>query len=363
MRESLTVGIAVMVACSLAAGQIIDHTDIDGVSSLPQSVMDAVGEQKWFFAHASVGLNMLQGMSSLHSADPGRYQLTDTAVGFSSSDPDIAAAPPAPTQDGTIYEWPRGNPSWSEKFARFAASVETSGWHSPSVDVCMDKLCFIDLGADAAVYIASMTALEVAYPDTVFVYTTEPLVTLESGLPRDEEMLKQTNVHHHQYNEAVRAHCQGNGGILLDIADIEAYDPDGNYHSFEYSGQIYPQLYVGYAGGLGHLTAPGRERVALAWYATAVAAAYRMGLPGDTDLDGDVDLDDLFAVRNAFGTASGAAGHQGDTDGDGDVDLDDLFTVRNYFGAGSVPEPATATLWVVCGASLLFRRGRAKQRG
>jgi len=54
--------------------------------------------------------------------------------------------------------------------------------------------------------------------------------------------------------------------------------------------------------------------------------------PGDADLDGDVDLDDLFTVRNNLGTMSGMKWEDGDFDGDGDVDLDDLFTVQNEFG-------------------------------
>jgi hypothetical protein len=62
--------------------------------------------------------------------------------------------------------------------------------------------------------------------------------------------------------------------------------------------------------------------------------------PGDTDGDGDVDLDDLNNVRNNFGGQG-----SGDTDGDSDVDLDDLNNVRNNFGASgapsSVPEPST----------------------
>lgn len=67
-------------------------------------------------------------------------------------------------------------------------------------------------------------------------------------------------------------------------------------------------------------------------------------VPGDTDGDRDVDLDDLNNVRNNFG-AVGPAG--GDTDGDNDVDLDDLNAVRNNFGAAgsqSVPEPSAALL-------------------
>jgi hypothetical protein len=52
---------------------------------------------------------------------------------------------------------------------------------------------------------------------------------------------------------------------------------------------------------------------------------------GDTDLDSDVDTDDLNNVRNTFG-ASGPA--LGDADHDGDVDISDLNAVRNRFGAG-----------------------------
>lgn len=67
---------------------------------------------------------------------------------------------------------------------------------------------------------------------------------------------------------------------------------------------------------------------------------------GDTDGDGDVDLDDLNNVRNNFG---GIDPPIGDTDNDNDVDLDDLNAVRNNFGAGQagangVPEPSSIVL-------------------
>jgi len=65
--------------------------------------------------------------------------------------------------------------------------------------------------------------------------------------------------------------------------------------------------------------------------------------PGDSDNDGDVDLDDLFAVRNNFGIPSGASRAQGDVaphpGGDGAVDLDDLFMIRNNFGYGMSAAP------------------------
>jgi len=86
------------------------------------------------------------------------------------------------------------------------------------------------------------------------------------------------------------------------------------------------------------------------------------GVLGDTDDDGDVDLDDLNAVRNNFG----ATGEVGSTVGDafpfdGTVDLDDLNAVRNNFGAAAgsaVPEPAAWVLGLIglTAAGLLRRR-------
>ena len=72
-------------------------------------------------------------------------------------------------------------------------------------------------------------------------------------------------------------------------------------------------------------------------------------VPGDTDGDGDVDIDDLNAVRNNFG-GMGA----GDTDGDGDVDIDDLNNVRNNFGVGGAALRVSTTA-----ADLLFERSYA----
>lgn len=86
-----------------------------------------------------------------------------------------------------------------------------------------------------------------------------------------------------------------------------------------------------------------------------------VGLNGDTNGDGRVDLIDLNNVRNYFGV--GGQGVVGDTNGDALVDLADLNNVRNHFGATTLPltapEPATlamaailATLTACCRARI-----------
>jgi hypothetical protein len=237
-----------------ASATIIDHSSIAGVAALPQSTMDAIGQQKWLFTHASVGANMVDGMNDLHSANPTRYQLKVSTAYLTSPLPD-------PTIPGTVYEINRGNPDWTEKFSLFDTLID-NGYRSPKIDFAMNKLCWIDQNASAATYIASMSSLEAAYPGTSFVYTTMPLSTGEDD----------SNVLRNQYNSAVRSYCSSNNRLLFDIADIEAYGPSGSPSTFVSAGVTYQKLYSGYAADEGHLNTAGRQQVATGWYAAAASA-------------------------------------------------------------------------------------------
>jgi ELWxxDGT repeat protein len=64
-----------------------------------------------------------------------------------------------------------------------------------------------------------------------------------------------------------------------------------------------------------------------------------IGLPGDTNFDGQVDLTDLNNVRNHFGETGNVLG---DSNGDGVVDLEDLNAVRNNFGADGATSSTVA---------------------
>ena len=54
---------------------------------------------------------------------------------------------------------------------------------------------------------------------------------------------------------------------------------------------------------------------------------------GDTDGNGQVDLQDLSTLLAHFGAQSGATPADGDIDGDGDVDLQDLAAMLSAFGS------------------------------
>lgn len=282
-----TLVLMLLVVALPAHSQVVDHNDIARVARLPQSIANAIGRQVWFFSHASVGSNIIAGISDLYSSDATRYRLVCSSVGLFGSQ-NRAADPPSPTSAGRVYECPRGNPGWSAKLAIFDNSVRVSGWRHPSATAVMDKLCYIDQDANPSSYISAMTALESAYPDTVFVYTTMPITTSADS----------SNALRNQYNAAVRAHCKASRKPLFDIADIEAHDPDGVEQLFSYQGSTYQRLCPAYTDDGGHLNTVGRQRLAMGWYATA-AAIVPLGLSNRAASDlvmNDASADWRFAV-------------------------------------------------------------------
>jgi hypothetical protein len=70
---------------------------------------------------------------------------------------------------------------------------------------------------DITTYLSLMSDLETRYPDVVFIYMTGHL----DGSGVDGNL--------NQRNEQIRAYCRANNKVLFDFADIESYDPDGNY--------------------------------------------------------------------------------------------------------------------------------------
>ncbi len=263
MRKTPVVSCLLLAVALPARGQIVDHSAIDAVLELPQCVMDGIGTQRWFFTHASVGGNLLEGLDDLATANPARFQLATAGVGYDGAHL-RADPPPLPTVAGTVYECGRGNPGWEDKFTIFDNSVRLAGWRQGAVDAVMDKLCYIDPNANVTTYLAMMDALAMAYPTTALVLTTMPLTVDEDG----------DNVLRNLYNQAVRAHAASTGALLYDIADMEAHDPDGVEHTFVYGGQTYQKLFAGYTGDGGHLDLElGHRRVAQGWYAAAAALA------------------------------------------------------------------------------------------
>ncbi len=250
----------------------IGYSNCVQVASYSPSLMQEIGKFRWFFAHASVGNNMMDGVDSLHGTDSSRYPY------YRVWEDDF---PPDSTQNGSISSFWRGNPGWSVKVDTFA-TYASNGWTHPKIHLAANKFCFVDQDADLDYYLASMTNLEAAFPEIVFVYMTIPLMTTTD----------ENNVKRNVYNDALRLWTSANSRVLFDVADIEAHDTNGVPCLFTNNDRVCQRLADAYMApdDDGHLNSQGKVLVALGFYAVSAAL-----LAADRDHDGVSDGHELIA--------------------------------------------------------------------
>jgi hypothetical protein len=221
--------------------------------------------------------------------------------------------------------------------------------------------------ANIDLYLSLMTQLEVDYPDVNFVYMTGHV---NGGAPGSNLLLR---------NQQIRDYVIANDKVLYDFADIESWDPDGNYYgdklvlddcSYDSDGngsrdknwatdwQASHTVGVDwYSCSSAHsqpLNANRKAYAAWAMFAQLVAAP----TPGDYNSDGAVDAADYTVWRDGLGTTYTEADydvwrtHFGEMAGSG---------AGANCGAVAVPEPASIALAFIGAVALvgLCRRRRA----
>lgn len=245
-----------------AQAATVGFPEAQAARAYPQGTMDAIAQTNWYFAHASVGGNMMDGVARLHAARPTYYQLV--------GDDSQSGTPPVNSLPGRIYGNYRGNPSWQEKVSWFVGYV-ANGWRAPKVTFVANKFCWIDQEANLQTYLNSMSTLETANPASHFVYMTMPL-TVNSDYQ---------NYQRNVFNDGLRSWAAANNRLLFDVAAIESHAPDGTAQSYTWSGRTCQRLYAGYASDEGHLNGLGAETVALGFYAIA---ASQLPVSGTSDV-------------------------------------------------------------------------------
>ncbi len=234
-----------------SANIVIDFASAMAVDGYSQATMDAISQTTFYFEHASVGSNMTDGLRTLHAANAGFYQLATADV----------SSPPGTSTPGTVYEFARGNPNWTDKVADFASRITTDGI---GIIYVLNKFCWIDEQADWSVYAASIAALETANPGTTFVYMAMPL-TPDSDY---------ANVLRNQFNAGLRTWAAANDKILFDVADIEAHNASGTLQTFDYNGSVYERMASEWTSDGGHPDSNGSDALlARGFYALAAETA------------------------------------------------------------------------------------------
>jgi len=184
---------------------VIDHTCLD-IAQIPENwIKKAKAEFGISYGHTSHGSQIVSGMrvlmdqSSLYSFD--QY----------GSRKSLALHDREPRGD-------LGNPDRTTWAIKTRKLLDT-GWGD--TNIIMWSWCGQVSGASEEninTYLKLMDQLEMDYPLVTFIYMTGHL----------DGTGEQGNLN--RRNNQIRHFCKKNNKILFDFADIESYDPDGNYY-------------------------------------------------------------------------------------------------------------------------------------
>jgi len=243
------------------------------VRTVPDGLWQALAGKTIFFGHQSVGYNILDGVRTLMAQDP-RIDLTI-----------VENADPA-ALDRPVFAHARvgRNSDPASKCRAFAEAVESG--IGGRADIAFFKFCYVDIkpGTDIqemfVTYRDTMRRLQAAHPGTLFVHSTVPLTTLETGPKAWIKALLgrpvrgvQDNILRCRFNDLLREAYEGREP-LFDLARAESTAPDGRRATFRRDGATYFQLVPAYTSDGGHLNALGQERVA------SELLLFLAGLPG-----------------------------------------------------------------------------------
>jgi len=200
------------------AGQaiIIDHTTTDIIKIPEYWINQAKALLRASYGHTSHGSQLVSGMSVFRTLNSLYNYNTNGAIQagvFSLHDS---------TPSGDL-----GNPdrvTWASRTRTYLNSGTPPGNNR---NVVMWSWCgqvSSATASDIITYTTLMSQLEADYPHVHFVYMTGHL---DGGGPSGNL---------YQRNNQIRDYVRQNGKILFDFADIESYDPDGNYYPNESDG-------------------------------------------------------------------------------------------------------------------------------
>ena len=177
---------------------IVDHTSADDFDSIPVAYFQLVRDTiDIYYAHTSHGSQLMTGLDLLASENPAY------------------AGPPCFEYGDDLGV--SGDTSWVAE-TRYRLGLDTT-FNMVIWAWCGGVSDNTEEGINA--YLTAMSNLEADYPDVVFVYMTGHL----DGTGPDGNLYAR--------NDQIRAYCAANDKVLFDFADIESYDPDGNYYPDE----------------------------------------------------------------------------------------------------------------------------------
>ncbi len=192
---------------------IINHRHTD-VTKIPrEAISRAKRNLHVAYQHTSHGSQLVSGLIALSEFPPfgDTYSLKKEGGGLDFHDGAMPTVSDLSTGD---FEDKNGDTPWVVATRDLLKSTE-----GKKINIVLWSWCSIN-GHDAQRYVSNMEKLISEFPNVVFPFMTGHAEGMGHNMEKN-------GIHFN--NELIRNHVRKKGRVLFDFADIEAYDPDGNY--------------------------------------------------------------------------------------------------------------------------------------
>jgi len=213
------------------AAIIIDHRHTD-ISQIPNYWLEKAKELTFHYAHTSHGSQIVSGLQYLETyLDPAKYVFAyrkDVTVGLPVEENPLAFR----MYDGNPPEtYVAYNDYWDGESAmnRTRTVADTGDYNYSMYSWCGEQSRNAPLTVQR--YLDNMNTLETEYPNMKFILITGHTDGTQDNVVCDDNNLPAGCSKLRRNNEAVINYANSNDMVVFDFADIESYDPDGNYYS------------------------------------------------------------------------------------------------------------------------------------
>lgn len=246
-------------------GGNMSTNEVFSVNKIPESKLKYLQGKKIYFAHQSVGYNIVDGLNDIMKENP-MIKLNIVH----STDPEVFKQPVfAHSSVGQ-------NTQPDSKVDDFAKILERGIGNK--ADIAFMKFCYVDIDDKTDIqktfnyYKKKLAQLKRNYPDTTFIHITMPLVSKQAGIKIwlkniIKKMLGKPvrnysiNIKRNQFNDMLINEYEGKEPVF-DLARIESTLSDGTRLSLTKDSVSFYSMLPEYTYDGGHLNEKGRKIVA-----------------------------------------------------------------------------------------------------
>jgi hypothetical protein len=237
------------------------------LNSVSEKQLQALSGKKIFFAHQSVGFNIMDGVKNIVTENSKiNFKIKETA-----DSEDFKTSIFAHAANGK-------NMDWQSKIEGFRRKINSG--IGENLEIAFLKFCYVDVTVDTDIvrmfrqYKKAFDDLKENYPNIKFIHLTAPLEGFPTGIKGFASLLKArikpilgkkntiyaNNVKRAQFNQLIKDEYPQER--IFDLARAESMKPNGQRKCFIRNGKKYGMLYGKYTYDGGHLNEYGKKIIA-----------------------------------------------------------------------------------------------------